>query len=242
VRNIRGASDAGVGPFVSVDYLLELTALLGFAEDLDQDLQEALGGVPVLGSVVRVELGYRERTHTPIARQRAQYLAVCPQRWGGAAIRVLRQRRVEEVDEVDVEVDGQTVTGGERSEGGSGAAERIGGGALHVDHGPPSVGDHLSLKVRVRAEPDEADLPRAQHRALTGERCESIDGAVDVEHVRHPHPVQGVVDRAAWHVEISVPIDLDQTQPRAAFQQSGDGADTNGAISPEHHNRVPGWS
>jgi hypothetical protein len=29
-------------------------ALLGFAEDLDQDLQEAPSGVPVLGSVVRV--------------------------------------------------------------------------------------------------------------------------------------------------------------------------------------------
>jgi hypothetical protein len=47
--------------------LLGLTALLGFAEDLDQDLQEAPGGVPVLGSVVRIELGYRERTHAFIA-------------------------------------------------------------------------------------------------------------------------------------------------------------------------------
>lgn len=120
--NTRGARDAGVGPSVSLDQLLELTALLGFAEDLYQDLQEPLGGIPVRGSVVRVELGYRERGGTFIAEQRAQYLAACPQRWGGAAIRVLRQRRVEEVDQVDVEVDGQTVTGGERRESGSSAA------------------------------------------------------------------------------------------------------------------------
>jgi hypothetical protein len=37
-----------------------------------------------------------------------------------------------EVDEVDVEVDGQTVTGGERREGSSGAAQRIRGGAARV--------------------------------------------------------------------------------------------------------------
>jgi hypothetical protein len=51
--------------------LLDLMALLEFGERVDQDLQEALGGVPVLGSVVRVELGHRERTRTSIADQRA---------------------------------------------------------------------------------------------------------------------------------------------------------------------------
>jgi hypothetical protein len=70
----------------------------------------------------------------------------------------------------------------------------------------------------------------------------SRNSAVDVEHVRHPHPVQGAVDRAAGHVEISVPINVDEAQPRAAVQYSGDGADTNGAISSEDQNRVPGWS
>ncbi len=66
--------------------------------------------------------------------------------------------------------------------------------------------------------PEEADLLGAQHRTLTGERGEPIDGAVDVEHVRHPHPVQGAVDRAGGRVEISVPIDVDEAQPRAAVQ------------------------
>jgi hypothetical protein len=69
---------------------------LGFTEDLDQHLQEALGGVSVLGAVVRVELGHRERTRTFIVEQRAQYLAACTQRWGGSTIRVLGERRVEE--------------------------------------------------------------------------------------------------------------------------------------------------
>jgi hypothetical protein len=119
---------------------------------------------------------------------------------GGTAIGVLGQRRVEEVDEVDVEVDGQTVTGSKRREGGSGAAQRIRGGALHVDHGQPAVGDHLSLEVCVRSEPEEADLLGAQHRAPTGKRSEPIDGAVDVEYVRHPHSVQGAIDRAIGHV------------------------------------------
>ena len=80
---------------------------------------------------------------------------------------------------------------------------------------------------------------RAQYRTLPGERGKFIDGAVDVEHVRHSHPIQGAVDRAAGHVQISVPIDVDEAQPPAAVQKSGHGADTNGAISPEDQNRVP---
>lgn len=106
---------------VSVDQLLELTELLGFGEGLDHDLQEGLGGVPVLGSC-----GVNSVTVRACARlSRSSALSISPHALSDGAvpaIRVLRQRRVEEVDEVDVEVDGQTVTGGERRDGGSGAA------------------------------------------------------------------------------------------------------------------------
>ena len=97
---------------------------------------------------------------TRVGEQLAQRLAACRQRWRDAAIRVLGQRRVEKVDEVDVEVDGQAVTGGKRSERGSRAAapDRTRPSARR----PPAatLGDHLGLEVRLRPEPEEADLLR----------------------------------------------------------------------------------
>jgi hypothetical protein len=97
-------------------------------------------------------------------------------------------------------------------------------------------------KVCVRPEPEEADLSGAQHWSVTGERGEPVDGAVDVEHVRHAHPVQGAVDRAVGHVEVSVPIDVDDTQPLDTMQKAGHGADTDRAVASEDHNRVLAWS
>src|ERR1019366_3481892 len=83
---------------------------------------------------------------------------------------------------------------------------------------------------------------RAQHWSVTGERREPVDGAVDVEHVRHARPVQGAVDRAVGHVEVSVPIDVDDTQSLDTMLKAGHGADTDGAVASEDHNRILGWS
>jgi hypothetical protein len=60
--------------------------------------------------------------------------------------------------------------------------------------------------------------------------------------VRNAHPVQGAVRRAVRDVEIGVPIDVDEAEPRAAVQESGDRADTYSAVSSEDQKRVPGWS
>ena len=94
----------------------------------------------------------------------------------------------------------------------------------------------------MRPEPKEAELPGAQHRSVTGERREPVDGAVDVKHVRNPHPIQRAVDRAIGNVEVSVPIDVDETQPPNTISKAGNGADTNRAVTAENQNRVLGCS
>jgi hypothetical protein len=109
---------------------------------------------------------------------------------------------------------------------------------------PPAAyaGDQLGLKVCLRPEPEEADLSGTQHGSATGKRREPVDGAVDVEHVRHPHPVQGAVDRAARHVEVSMPIDVDDAQPLDTMLKTGHGADPDRAVASEDQDRVLGWS
>jgi hypothetical protein len=57
-----------------------------------------------------------------------------------------------------------------------------------------------------------------------------------------PNPIQGAVDGAVGHVEISVPIDVDDTQPLNTMPQPGHRADTNCAVASEHQNRVLGCS
>jgi hypothetical protein len=50
-----------------------------------------------------VELGHGERVHACVGEQLAEHLSARRQRWDDATIRVLRQRRVEKVDQIDVE-------------------------------------------------------------------------------------------------------------------------------------------
>ena len=122
------------------------------------------------------------------------------------------------------------------------AAQRIRCGARRVDDSQLTVGDHLGLEVRLRSESEEADLSRAQHWSGTGERGEPVGGALDVEHVRHPHPVQGPVDRAVGHIEIGVPIGVDDTQPLDTILiRPATVPDTDRAVASENHDHVLGW-
>jgi hypothetical protein len=67
---------------------------------------------------------------------------------------------------------------------------------------------------------------------MAGERCKPIDGPINVEHVRDPHPVWGAVDGATGRIEVSMPIDIDETQPLTPLPQASHGADTDGAVTP----------
>jgi hypothetical protein len=60
--------------------------------------------------------------------------------------------------------------------------------------------------------------------------------------VSHPHPVQSAVDRAVGYVEVSVPVDVDDTESLNTIQKAGHRADTNRAVAPEDHDDALAWS
>lgn len=114
------------------------------------------------------------------------------------------------------------------------AAPWVGGERLHVDDRQLSLGDDLSLEVRVRPESEDADLARVEHRATSGECGEPVDGVLDVEHVRHAHRVQRSVERAGGDVEVAVPIEVDQPDSLGTVPKAGHGPH----IAPEDEDGV----
>jgi hypothetical protein len=183
--------------------------------------------------VERVVLGHGQRAEARVGRERAQGRGGDLER-DALAVRVLGERRVEEVDEVDIEVHRDGVASRQRP-------ERLRGGTLgfraervDVDDREATLLDRRPLELGAGLDAQKHDLVVLEQRLRGPDAGELALGSLDVEQVRDPHPVQGAVDNTRGNVEIGVEVEVDEPEPLHPVAQRRDRAELDRAIPAEH--------
>ena len=236
------ARRAGDGPEPSGSRLTPLGESGDARERRHEPLAEGRQRRSVLGAVLGVQLGDRERAHPRVAqyfREGRERIVLAET---GIAPGVLRQRRVREVDAVDVEVHGQAVAGCEGRERRACGRDRIGRDVGPRDPRESPLLDQLQLVRRAvqRVVGEQHDLIVREQRRAGPELTQLARRARIAEHVRDAHPVERAVRLAVGRVEVAVDVEVDEPDPSRIGQMPGHRADADGAVAAQHERHLAG--
>jgi hypothetical protein len=197
---------------------------------------EALDRVAALLGVGRVQLGDRQRRQLRRGEQDLERGEGAGQRQPLVAAGVLGERRVGEVDDVDVEVDEQPLAAAlERGERPGGRGGRVGGDLVDRDPFEPAALDRrpLELGCLLGSPAEQQHLLVAQQRRSRPDPDQLRAGARLGQHVGHPHPVERPLADRAGDVEVGVGVEVEEADVAAARQLPGDRPDPDRAVAAE---------
>ena len=100
--------------------------------------------------------------------------------------------------------------------------------------------EHLALEGRrlPRPPPEQHDLLGLEQRHARAGLDQLPHGALLVEHVRHPHPVERALAHAGGHVEVRVRVEVEEPDVPARADVPGDRPDPDGAVAAEDERRL----
>ncbi len=182
----------------------------------------------------RVEFPDRQRSHPRIPRCQLERLyRLVEGRSGVAAVSILRERGIDEVEDVNVDVKGkrarrETVKRGPGNSGGIGG-ECLGGG--HAQAEPVSL---LALPVGGQAwlHPEPRHLVCLKQRPRSERIGDGVHATRQGQRVRQPHPVQGPVCGALRCVDVVMAVEVQQ--PGSADVQA-----PQRRHHPQHYSAIP---
>jgi hypothetical protein len=198
-------------------------------------------GIRVAGASGWVEFCDRQRSHPRISRCQPERLYdLVERRSGVAAVGILRQRGINEVEDVNIDVSGERTRremvkcspsrtswiGDERLAGGHVQAEPVRLLAL-------PLGSHAGLH------PEPCDLVGLEQRPGSKRVGEGVHATGQGQRVRQPHPVQSPVRGAFRGVDVVMAVDVQQSGSAGAqAPQGGHHPEHDRAVAAEHQSKV----
>src|SRR5215469_7559654 len=173
-------------------------------EDVGDAASKASEGIRSTRAPGRVQFPDRQRSHPRISGCQLERLnSLVKGRSGVAAVSILRQRGIDEVEDVNIDVKGER-TRREMVKCSAGGAGRIGDECLtgaYVQTEPVSLLT-LPLGSHPWLHPEPCDLVGLKQRPRSKRISDFVNATGQSKRVRKSHPVESPVLSAFWGVEV----------------------------------------